>query len=102
MQLRPSRDKAKPSFPDPPCREPGSRILRFWEKIAPHFNSVNLTHNQFAELDHFRAEVRRLADRMAVDVSVTMRPCTADILTTNARAPDRPAARLALTGKGGP
>ncbi|MDP3195599.1 radical SAM protein [Tabrizicola sp.] len=53
----------------------GSRTLRFWEKIAPHLDSVILTyHNEFADLDHFRAVGRLLADRMAVHVNVTMRP----------------------------
>lgn len=52
-----------------------SRTLRFWERIAPHLDSVILTyHNEFAELDHFRSVGRMLAERMPVHLNVTMRP----------------------------
>ncbi|HLQ18764.1 MAG TPA: radical SAM protein [Tabrizicola sp.] len=52
-----------------------SRTKRFWEKIAPHLDSVILTyHNEFADLDHFRSVGAMLAGRMGVHVNVTMRP----------------------------
>lgn len=52
-----------------------SRTLRFWQKIAKYLDSVILTyHNEFADLDHFRAVGRVLAERMPVHINVTMRP----------------------------
>lgn len=64
-----------------------SRTLRFWQRIAPHLDSVILTyHNEFAELDHFRAVGRLLAERMPVHINVTMRPDHFDRTLAEARA----------------
>lgn len=64
-----------------------SRTLRFWEKIAAHLDSAILTyHNEFADLDHFRAVGRLLASRMAVHINVTMRPEQFDRTLDEARA----------------
>lgn len=52
-----------------------SRTLRFWEKITPCLDGVILTyHNEFADLDHFRAVGRILEARMPVHINVTMHP----------------------------
>jgi organic radical activating enzyme len=65
----------------------GSRTLRFWQKIAPHLDSVILTyHNEFADLGHFRSVGRLLAERMPVHVNVTMRPGAFDRTLTEARS----------------
>ena len=64
-----------------------SRTLRFWQKIAPLLDSMILTyHNEFADLDHFLAVGRMLADRMPVHLNVTMRPGQFERTLDEARA----------------
>jgi len=64
-----------------------SRTLRFWQRIAPHLDSVILTyHNEFAALDHFRDVGRHLAETMPVHINVTMRPDHFDRTLAEAQA----------------
>ncbi|MEM6823648.1 MAG: hypothetical protein AAF566_00935 [Pseudomonadota bacterium] len=53
----------------------GSRTRRFWERIAPHLNSVILTyHEEFVEHSAFRELLGLLAPKMPVQVNVTLHP----------------------------
>lgn len=53
----------------------GSRTLRFWNKIAPHLDSVILTyHHEFVDHAHFISVCALLDSLMPVHVNVTVHP----------------------------